>query len=377
MRILLVITSLGVGGAEKVVVSLADALVGREHEVVIAYLKGDAILKPINSSIRLVRLGLESVKDLPQALLALRALLNDFKPDVVHSHLVHANILARMLKLVVHIPRLITTAHNRDEEGHLRMLAYRFTDRLVDLSTNVSDEAVTAYVKKKAVKSGRMITVHNGIAIAASAFSAEARVRVRSELLIDQSSQLLLAVGRLYEAKDYPNLFHALVQLKVTEVKYQLCIAGDGPLRLDLENLVKQLGLSDRVRFLGVRRDVPALMSAADIFVLSSAWEGFPMVIGEAMAAERIIVATDCGGVKEFVGNTGLLVPTRNAVALAHQLEKALAFTYEDRSRFGRAARERVKEIYSLDAVVDKWLTIYRNEHGHSNATKCLTGGGI
>lgn len=329
--------------------------------MLIAFLKGDAIVKPCNPSIRLVGLGLESTKDLPRAFLALRALFAEFNPDVVHSHLVHANILTRLLKLAVPIPRLITTAHNKNEEGRLRMLAYRLTDRLADLSTNVSDEAVAAFIEQKAVKIGRMITVHNGISSSEFCFRSAASHRIRDEFRLSSTTKLIVAVGRLCEPKDYPNLLYALSKLKPDSPSYIVLISGDGPLRSHLTALAIQLGLIDRVLFLGVRSDVPDLLSAADIFVLASAWEGFPLVVGEAMACECMVVATDCGGVKEFVGNTGMLAPPKDPGALARKLEAALALTDDERADYGMAARVRVKQLYSLDAAVDKWLSIYQN----------------
>lgn len=361
MKIAFVITGLGVGGAEKVVVSLAEALADRGHDVIIVYLKGPAILRPSNPSIELVSLGLESTRDLLRGFSALGSILRNFGPDIVHSHLVHANILMRLMRLSIHIPKLITTAHNKNEEGIFRMLAYRLTDQWADISTNVSDEAVSAFVKQKAVKNGRMITVHNGISLNEFNYRASAGSQIRNEFGIHPGTKIIVAVGRLSDPKDYPNLLTALSKLKPETPQYQVLIAGDGPLGADLRAMTTTLGLNDRVRFLGIRRDVPQLLSAAELFVLSSAWEGFPMVVGEAMACECTVVATDCGGVKEFVGDAGLLVPPKNADTLARRIEIALAMTDEERSRFGKAARERVQQLYSLDTAVEKWLALYQN----------------
>jgi glycosyltransferase involved in cell wall biosynthesis len=359
MRVILLITGLGMGGAEKVVTSLADALVARGHEVCIAYLTGVAVVLPTNVNIQVVSLGMNSAADAFSTFIKLRQLIRDFQPDVVHSHMVHANILARLVRLVTPMPRLISTAHNSNEGGKLRMLAYRLTDALVDVSTNVSEEAVAAYIKAKVCRPGRIVAVHNGIATDAFAFNPVARIRVRQSLSIDEGCRFILAVGRFHEAKDYPNLLNALAELPVEDINYQVCIAGDGPLKTEMQSLVAQLGLLERVRFLGVRHDVADLMSASDVFVLSSAWEGFPIVVMEAMANERVLVVTDCGGVREAVGETGYLVKPKNSKALAQALEKALQLPATVCATLGRAARNRVLENYSLDAVVEKWLQIY------------------
>lgn len=347
------------GGAEKVVTGLADALAEKGHDVLLAYLTGTALVLPVSPAVGIIDLGVNSVKDMIAAHFKLRKILIAFKPDVVHSHLVHANILVRLQRLHTPIPRLITTAHNVNEEGRLRMLAYRLTDRLADISTNVSDEAVAAFIEQKAVKLGRMITVHNGISINDFSFSSSARLEIRQQFGIADDCKLILAVGRLNEQKDYPNLLHALQQINTRTANFKTYIAGDGPLKPELMEMARKLGLADRVEFLGVRRDVAKLMSASDVFVLSSAWEGFPLVIGEAMACECTVVATDCGGVKEFVGTNGYLVESREPTALAAALTTALAQSFVESRALGQAARHRIQNLYSLDTAVEKWLKLY------------------
>ena len=359
MKILMVITSLGVGGAEKVVTTLADQLVNMGHEVNIAYLTGEALVVPKNKSVRVINLEVKSFRSLTGGYLKLRKLIDDFKPDVVHSHLVHANILCRTMRLSTNIPRLISSAHNTDEEGWTRFLAYRLTDRITDISTNVSDEAVEAFIQKKAVRRGRMLTLHNGISTTDFVFSEQARSYIRSELGVTEGQQLILAVGRLNEQKDYPNLLSAIshVSLKCRNVK--LAIVGDGPQLNELKEYANSLGLNNKVNFLGIRTDIPSLMSAADVFTLSSAWEGFGLVVAEAMACNRVVVATDCGGVKEVVGDAGFLVPPKDSRKLAATLELALNLSDDERLKIGAKARQRVIKHYSLPAAVQKWMHLY------------------
>lgn len=138
-----------------------------------------------------------------------------------------------------------------------------------------------------------------------------------------------------------------------------MLIAGDGPLRQELQDLAHKLRLEDYVDFLGIRDDIPALMSASDVFVLSSAWEGFGLVVAEAMACQRVVVATDCGGVKEVLGSAGYLVQPRQATELADALYSALNLSSQDSAAMGKAARQRVQNYYSLDVAVDKWLKLY------------------
>ena len=356
MKIILLITGLGIGGAERVVTSLADALAAKGHEVLIAYMVGAVEVLPTNAGVKVVSLGMASKIDAISAFFKLRALIRAFQPDLVHSHMLHANILARLVRMTTPFARLISTAHASNEGGKLRMLAYRMTDSLADISTNVSSEAVAAFIIAKATRPGRMIAMHNGISTNLFAFNSVARLHIRKELMIDEDCRLLLAVGRFHEQKDYPNLFHAFAEMPVN---VQLCIAGDGPLRGALEALVVRLRIADRVRFLGARHDVADLMSATDIFVLSSSSEGFGLVVAEAMACERVVVATDCGGVREVVGEAGYLVKPKDSKALAQALQTALQLPAIKSKALGCAARQRVVENFSLDTVVEKWLQLY------------------
>lgn len=358
MKIAFVITGLGMGGAENLLISLADALVERGHTVCIFYMTGDALLSPKNKSIRVFSLGMKNAFSFVSAYRRLLVLLRDFRPDIVHSHMFHANILARLIRLSFNIPRLICTAHSTNEGGRLRMLTYHLTDKLADISTNVSEEAVDAFIKKRAVKPGRMISVHNGISTQKFKFDEHKRTRIRKELDIEDK-QLILAVGRLVEAKDYNNLLNSISLLKDMKNSIKVLIAGDGPLKQELQDLTHKLRLEDYVDFLGIHDDIPALMSASDVFVLSSAWEGLPLVVAEAMACQRLVVATDCGGVKEVLGSAGYLVQPRQATELADALYSALNLSSQDSAAMGKAARQRVQNYYSLDVAVDKWLKLY------------------
>jgi glycosyltransferase involved in cell wall biosynthesis len=355
-----VITGLGVGGAEKVVTSLADKMADQGNEVLVVYMTGDALVRPSNPAVGLVKLKVNSIWDLPVFFIRFRQLHSCFEPDVVHTHMVHANLLVRLCRLITPIRRLVNTAHNTREGGQFRMLGYRMTNWLSDVLTNVSTEAVRSFEDQNAVPAGKMLAVHNGISLSQFRKSVSAISRVRSELKLGKDEKLIVSVGRLYGQKDFPNLLNALAKIGGRDSDWHLAVAGDGPLRNELVSLTQKLGLDDRVSFLGVRNDIPDLLSAADLFVLSSAWEGFPMVIGEAMACECVVVATDCGGVREFLGDSEFLVEPKNPEALAAAISHALKLSPEQRVARGQSSRARIEELYSLEATVDKWLAIYK-----------------
>jgi len=140
-----------------------------------------------------------------------------------------------------------------------------------------------------------------------------------------------------------------------------LLLAGTGPLEADLRQLAATLGVDDRVRFLGIRSDMPELMNAADCFVLSSAWEGMPLVLQEASASELPIVATRVGGNAEVVldGSSGFLVPPGDENALAAAMKKMMALPEPQRDAIGRAGREYIVNRFDMENVLGEWEGIY------------------
>lgn len=182
MNLLYIITGLGMGGAEKQTVLIANKMHEAGHNVMIISLTGDTLVKPTDG-VQLNELKLEKTPfSLFKGLFKVRKIIKKFKPDIVHSHMFHANLFARLLRTFTKIPVLICTAHNTNEGSSLRMLAYKYTDKLASLSTNVSQDAVDSFIQKGASTAARMIVVSNGIDTSQFDFSMDDRkkeIRVR------------------------------------------------------------------------------------------------------------------------------------------------------------------------------------------------------
>ena len=360
MKILYLITGLGVGGAERQVLDLADRLHEQGHTVKICYLTGPVLLRPKHQEIELVGLQLEkNVSGFIKGALKLRKVIKTFDPNVVHAHMVHANLFSRLVRLTCPVKKLINTAHNTNEGGKIRMLAYRLTHSLADITTNVTSEAVKIFEEKKAVPLGGIIAVSNGIDTNVFKADKESRNNIRKSQGVSAHEKVILSVGRLVEAKDYENLINAFYLFSRQRTDIKLWIIGEGTERQRLVELVERLELSKKIVFLGIRSDVASFYNAADLYVLSSAWEGFGLVVAEAMASEKVVVATDCGGVNEVVGECGYLVPPKNAQALMNAMDKALQLTADEAELLGRSARQRVVENYSIEKIVEIWKGIY------------------
>ena len=357
MNIVYVITGLGMGGAETQVCNLADEFSILGNKVSIIYLTGEKVVTPSNSNVNIIALNMDkSILSFSKAFSKLVKLIKTIKPDVVHTHMVHANLFTRISRVFSSIPLLISTAHNSNEGGKLRMLTYRFTDKLADITTNVGQESVNAFIKAKAAPKNRIISMPNGINIERFKASSDIKNNVRVKLKLKHHQKMVVAVGRNDVQKDYPNMLNAISLLPSTD-NFKLFIVG-----LDVEKLqpeILKLGISNNVELLGLRKDVDQLMAAADILLMSSAWEGLPIVIGEAMASECNIVTTDAGGCKEWLTRSETPVPVKNSQALAAALQSKLTLSDEDLIIIGKANRNHIVQQFSLAGIVARWDVMY------------------
>jgi glycosyltransferase involved in cell wall biosynthesis len=375
MRIAYVLTSLGVGGAERQVLALAERMAARGHAVSLVVLLGRQSEEwpmpfGLGGLVRLIRLDMRKT---PASLLAglwkARRLLRETQPDLIHSHTYPANMTVRLLRLTSFAPLgsrcapIVSTIHNVYEGSWPRMLAYRLTDPLSRRTTAVSQAAADRFVRLKAVSARKCSVLANGIDTAEFAPNPERRVRARAEMGIGDEF-IWLAAGRIVPAKDYPNLLSAFAQVHTAFPAARLWVAGEaaGPGAAEVQAMAAQLGIEASVCWLGLRRDMPALLDAADGFVLASAWEGMPLALGEAMAMEKPVVATDVGGVRELVGDAGAIVPAKNPDSLAQAMLAQMRTAPEARRSLGRSARKRIQSLFSIDAKADEWEALYRAE---------------
>jgi glycosyltransferase involved in cell wall biosynthesis len=364
VRIFFLSTSMGMGGADSQLLSAARVLAARGHEVMIVSLTplGPMGLQARDMGLRTESLEMRRGVPDPRALWRLARLVRAWRPDVVHSHMVHANLMARALRLIAPVPVLVSTIHSVHEGGRLRMIAARLTSRLVDHVTIVSQAAADRYVGDGIVPRHLVSVVPNGVDTELIRnVPAGSREALRASLGL-RDRFVWLAVGRFEVPKDYPNMLRAFARCSREHPDSVLLLVGRGSLQAATEALAVELGLGDTVRFLGVRPDVPLVMSAADAYVLSSAWEGMPMVLLEAAAAGLPIVATAVGGNREVVldGESGLLVPPRDDAALAAAMARLRELPESRRRAMGTRGHDHVRSGYGLERVAERWEEIYR-----------------
>jgi glycosyltransferase involved in cell wall biosynthesis len=363
MKILFVITGLGMGGAEIQVVSLADRLSKLGHEITVISITGQQKVFFNDKKINVINLDSnKTIKSFFLMIFRIKRILKEINPDIVHSHMVHANLISRLLRLTTKINRLVCTAHSTNEGGRIRSIAYRSTNFLCDYFTNVSNVASQTFVNKGIVKEGGIHCVYNGIDTEKFTFNSSSRDKIINEFKISKKDRIFIAVGRFTDPKDYPNLLSAYVTLVKKNDHTHLIIVGDGPLRADIERFITQNDLGNSITLTGVRSDIAELMSASDFFILPSKFEGFGLVVAEAMACNRLVIATDSGGVKEVLGGHGFLVEAQNSLALSASMQEALFLSDETYRSITSQARIYVLNNFSLDNIVQQWLNIYNEK---------------
>jgi len=362
-RIVFLITGLAYGGAENQLKSLAVKLKARNWDVgVISLLPPIAHVKEMeDSGICVSNLGMKRKRPDPRAILRLARILREWQPQILHSHMVHANLLARVTRMLVRVPVLVCTAHSINEGGRWREIAYRLTDNLCDITTNVSNVAVSRYIEVGAVPSNKIKFIPNGIdSLEYQRVSDDYRRQLRKKFELD-GFFAWLAVGRLEAVKDYVTMIRAFDIVRRKYKNTVLFIAGEGPIRSDIQKFIYELELADKVHLLGLRKDIKDLMNAADGFVSSSIYEGLSMVLLEASACGLPIVATNVGGNKEIVldGKSGYLVPVGEYELLAETMLQLMLLPIEDRICMGNIARNHVMKNYDIESVVDQWESLY------------------
>jgi len=349
-----------IAGAERQAIQLAKGLRRRGWRATMVVLSGEGTTAAAElraNGVEFVTLGMrKGLADL-RGWLRLNRWLWREHPDVVHAHLPQAAWLARWSRAFAPMPVLVDTVHTSSTGKLGRRLGYALSHWWPDRVTAVSRGAAQSHVGAGMVREKDLTVLPNGIDIDEWHSDAQVRAEVRRAMGLTDDF-LWLAAGRLEAVKDYPTLLKALT---FVPQRARLVILGEGPLRAELAQIAKQLGLEHRVHFMGFQADVRRWMQAADGFVLASRYEGLPMVLLEAGACGLPCVATAVAGTREVVinGETGWLACAEGADALAAVVSRMMRMPPAERYAMGQRARHSVIERFSMESVLDRWEMLY------------------
>ncbi len=283
---------------------------------------------------------------------------------IIHSHIVSSNLFSRFLTFFLSgSPVLVNTVHNTNEGSPLRYLMYKLTKNRVDFISAMSRSAIEVHQRKRVSRIDRLHLVHNGIDLNYFQKNVQVRDKMREDFKVSDAF-VWLAVGNLSPQKNFANLLHAWkLLIQMTERNLRLFIIGEGAEKDKLQRFILEHDLEDSVHLLGHRNDVQNMMNMADGYVMSSDWEGFPMVLLESAATQLPIVATDVGGNSEIVRDeiSGYLCPPGNEHALTESMKKIVELPVEELEMMGRAGRKHVQENFSVESIAKQWNDIYES----------------
>lgn len=368
-----IVTRLELAGAEKQLVQIATGLQERGWQVsVLSMLPPIAYEKELRAKgVPVATLGMERGAANPKYLFKAASIFRQWKPQVLCTFNYHADVLGRFAGKLAGVPVITSSIRNENFGGGFRDALIKYTNFLAPQMTTNSTLAAKSLIGRGLIAEKKMRVIPNGIKLEPYTFRRDARDALRGEWGITEDEFVWLAVGRLEPQKDFKTLLQAFSKL----FNGRLLIAGEGPMLGELKTDANNFGLKERVRFLGLRKDIPHLLSSVDAFVLSSAWEGLPNVVMEALAAAKPVVATDVGGVRELLeeNRSGFIVPAKSPDDLAAAMQKLMLLTPMQRTDMGRYGFEHVKKTYSLESVTSQWENFFLELTANSRQLKPKT----
>ena len=346
-----------IGGAERQLIQLATRMAQRGWHVTVIALsgKGGHAAEELSAN-NVSFLSLEMRKGLAdlRGWNRLRRWITSAQPEILHSHLPHASLMARGIRLATPLRVLVDTIHSPSTGSIARQIAYRLSSQLPNKVTAVSRAAATPWTDKHMVDPSQLTVIPNGVDTSFWKPDSEFRNHPRP-----QSNEKFrwLAVGRLDPVKDHATLLRAFALLPQAA---RLTIAGSGQLEEALHRLAIDLNIADRVFFLGFQSDVRQWMQQSDAFVLSSRWEGLPLALMEASAYELPSVFTETAGSRELLPDSPLPpVPIGDPAALATAMQAMMNLSETERHKLGLAARQHILDHYNLNSISDRYETLY------------------
>jgi glycosyltransferase involved in cell wall biosynthesis len=359
-------SSIGFFGAENVIVELAKGLQHTGYRPIIGVFKnGSPAAEALAEAAQRHGIATTSFHDQRpfdhRAAGAIRSFIKENQIGLVHSHGYKANVYAQVVKRGM-ATRTIATCHPWTETTYsLKSRVYTRLDKFLlprfDRVVAISEEVKTEVLQAK-VPHHKVAVISNGIDLERFNASDE-KQKIRAALGLPPQGIMVGTIGRLVQEKGQHLLIEAAARLAKNFSNVFYLIAGDGPLRQSLQDRARQAGLEERFIFLGVSDQIPQLLNLMEVFVLPSLSEGLPMVILEAMAAKRAIVATNVGAIPQVLRHqeSGLIVKP-NAIELADAIAYLLNHP-ATAHRFGEKAFDRVRDDYSSQKMTQAYVAVY------------------
>ena len=361
-NILLTSSLLNPRGAERMILQLAIRLDKGKYNVKVLCLRKETPFMDefVEAGVDIRSLGMTRYFQLGP-LAELYRFIRREKIDLVHTHLYRDAIYGRVLGKMAGTAAVVSTLHNSYVwRSKAQLLLDRITSHWADKIVAVSDAVRRYAIENEHIPPVKIMTIYNGIETLGFRIPPREVSELKRKLGFSPHELVIGSIGELTRQKGYRYLLESAPAILKEHPEVRFLIAGDGDLKTELKAQAERAGVSQKVSFLGYREDIPAVLNIFDIFVLPSLWEGLPVVLIEAMAAGKPIVASDVDGNVEVIGEkeAGIAVPPRNPGALSEAI-LALIRTPSRRERMGRKGRERAEKIFDVRIMVRKYEELY------------------
>ena len=367
IKILYIITSSGIGGAERILYYTATGLDYNKYDISVCSLKkmGEIAEDLEKQGIEVYCLHMGDRESFWGWLSSIIALIRLFpyliriRPTIVHSFLFRANILARIAGYLTGVPIVISSVRVMGGEKKYFHYVERITSFMVDHYVTVSESVKRYIIDKSKISAEKISVIYNGVNIKSQDNSYEQNPKMPFKT--GDKDRILMTVGRLHKQKGHCYLIQAVSKVRKEFPNVKLLVAGEGEEENNLKKLVKSLDLMNEVIFAGLSSDIERILPMAELFILPSLWEGLPNALLEAMAAGKPVVATKVGGIPEIVvhGETGILIPPRDTDALAIAIIDLLQNRLKEKD-MGEAGRIRAAKRFSIYKMIEKTENLYQ-----------------
>lgn len=371
INILFLTQSLTWGGLEKVIYQIATNLNKEKFSLTIIYWKKFEYYKPYLEELGVKTIYINTkIWSLKYIIYVIKTVINE-KIDIIHSWFPDEHLISVIIKIILRFlykKRLILVASFQVPffEKWQHFIRYRIIGNIFDKCITCAKWYSELLLRKCKIDKNKVITIYNSVDIKlfSQKLTIEEIKKIKQELNIKENNKLILTIARLSHEKGLDILIKAIATLKQKIENFQLVIVGDGPHKNFLVNLSKKLNVDDIVSFIGFRKDTYNIYQLCDIFVLPSRQEPFGIVLVEAMAAKKPIVASKIDGIKEVVldGETGFLVEPNNPEKLSETIEKMLTMKIEEVKLMGEKGYNRCQQMFSMEKMVQGYSNIY-NEY--------------
>ena len=370
LRILYVIENLYFGGGERAFAQIINSLDKNKYKIYVACLSGGLFAEKVKDSATILPLSLRN-RFAPLVIYQLAKIMKEKNIEIVHSQGARADFFARIASKIAKVLATISTNPmpvERFNVGWLSKVIYnildRFSERFVYRFIVVSEALKHRLIEKHKISPQKIVRIYNGIEVEEYNAKLESVCKIRNEFNISPEARLVGTIGRLVLEKGLTYFMQAIRDIVEGDLyianKVKFLIVGEGYLKRELESLARKLDIKKNVIFTGFRKDIKAILQDLDILVLSSILEGHPIILLEAMAMAKPIVATNIEGMNEIVidGVTGMLVPPKDS----HALAQAIVCLLKDNKKaqeMGQAARLIAEEKFSLSDKIEQYRQLY------------------